>query len=433
MSRQRPATLTTATQTTAVTPSTQTTPATRATTATPATMATQATPAITAVVFCLLLLLVVAALPAAAAVQVKILAPAPQQPVFGQVLFEAQVAGNEAVVRVEFLIDGRSVGVVRRPPYRVVADVGDDNREREFRTVVYGASGASATDRVTTLPVRIDEQMNVRLQQLFITVMQRGARTLALEPQDFRIVDNGQEQKIVTFDKGELPITAVLLLDSSESMRGELLAAAEGGARAFVGGMRPLDQAMLALFSDQLLRVTEFTPDHAQLEQALTGVEARGGTAVNDFLYMSLKLLEGRQGRRVVVLLSDGSDVNSVLSMTDVLRKARTSQSLIYWIQLEGGAKHKSYTSSWRGHADNDKDYQNLERAVEESGGRIQRIGRTADIEPVFRGIMQELREQFAIGYYPSNLKNDGSWHSVKVHVDQPGLKVRTANGYVDF
>jgi VWFA-related protein len=378
-------------------------------------------------------LLLAVALPAAAAVQVKILAPAPQQPVFGQVIFEAQVAGSEAIVRVEFLIDGKSVGVVRRPPYRVVGAVGGDNPPRAFRAIAYGAGGASATARVVTLPVRVDEQMNVRLQQLFVTVMQRGARTLALEPDDFRIVDNGQEQKIVTFDKGELPITAVLLLDSSESMRGELLAAAENGARAFIGGMRPLDQAMLALFSDQLLRVTDFTADHEPLERALTGVEARGGTAVNDFLYMSLKLLEGRQGRRVVVLLSDGSDVNSVLSMTDVLRKARTSQSLIYWIQLEGGGKHKSYTSSWRGHLENDKDYKDLERAVEESGGRIQRTDRTADIEPVFRGILQELREQFAIGYYPGNLKNDGAWHSVKVHVAQPGCKIRTANGYVDF
>jgi len=227
-------------------------------------------------------LLLAAALPAAAAVQVKILAPAAQQPVFGQVVFEAQVAGNEAIVRVEFLIDGKSVGVVRRPPYRVVADVGDDNREREFRAVAYGAGGASATDRVVTLPVRIDEQMNVRLQQLFITVMLRGARTLDLQPEDFRVLDNGQEQKIVTFDKGELPITAVLLLDSSESMRGELLAAAESGARAFVAGMRPLDQAMLALFSDQLLRVTDFTADHAALEQALSSYRGREGLSITE-------------------------------------------------------------------------------------------------------------------------------------------------------
>jgi Ca-activated chloride channel homolog len=371
--------------------------------------------------------------PARAAVQVKILAPAPEQPVFGQVVFEVQVAANEAVDHVEFLVDGKTVGTVRRPPYRVSTDVGEDNREREFKAVVFAASGASASARVVTLPVRIDEQMNVRLQQLFVTVMRQGARALDLEPGDFRVVDNGAEQKIVTFDKGELPITAVLLLDSSESMRGELLAAAEGGARAFIAGMRPLDEAMLALFSDQLLRVTDFTADHAALEAALSGVEARGGTAVNDFLYMSLKMLEGRQGRRVVLLLSDGSDVNSVLSMADVLRKARTSQSLIYWIQLEGGAKHKSYTSSWRGHVENDKDYRNLERAVEESGGRIQPIQRIEEIEPVFRGIMQELREQYALGYYPTNLKNDGQWHAVKVHVDRSGCNVRTANGYVDF
>jgi Ca-activated chloride channel family protein len=369
---------------------------------------------------------------AAAAVAVKVVTPAPEQPVFGQVVVEARVTGA-GVERVEFLLDGKPIGVVRRPPYTVTVDVGDDNREREFRVVAYAAGGAAVSDRVVTLPVRIDEQMNVRLQQLFITVMRNGARTLELAQEDFRIFDNGEEQKIVAFDKGELPITAVLLLDASESMRGDLLAAAEGGARAFVAGMRPLDQAMLALFSDQLQRVTDFTADHAVLEAGLAGVEASGGTAVDDFLYLSLKLLEGRQGRRVVVLLSDGSDVNSVLSMADVLRKARTSQALIYWIQLDGGAKHRSYTSSWRGHAENDRDYRDLERAVEESGGRIQPIQRLDQIEAVFRGIMQELREQYAIGYYPSNLKSDGSWHAVKAEVDRPGCRVRTAHGYVDF
>jgi Ca-activated chloride channel homolog len=368
----------------------------------------------------------------AAPVEVKLVAPVAAQPVFGQVVVEARVAGA-AAERVEFLLDGKSVGVVRRPPYIVTVDVGEENREREFRAVAYFAGGASAFDRVVTLPVRIDEQMNVRLQQLFVTVMRDGARTLELGEQDFRIFDNGEQQKIVTFDKGELPITAVLLLDASESMQGDLLAAAESGARAFIGGMRPLDEAMLALFSDQLLRVTDFTADHAVLEAGLNGVEAKGGTAVDDFLYLSLKLLEGRQGRRVVVLLSDGSDVNSVLSMADVLRKARTSQALIYWIQLEGGAKHKSYTSSWRGHAENDKDYRDLERAVDESGGRIQPVQRLDQIEGVFRGIMQELREQYAIGYYPSNLKNDGSWHAVKAEIDKPGCRARTAHGYVDF
>jgi hypothetical protein len=76
-----------------------------------------------------------AAVPAAAAVRIKILAPAPQQPVFGQVIFEVQVAGNEAVDRVEFLVDGKAVGIARRAPYRVVAEVGEDNRAREFRVV----------------------------------------------------------------------------------------------------------------------------------------------------------------------------------------------------------------------------------------------------------------------------------------------------------
>jgi Ca-activated chloride channel family protein len=374
-----------------------------------------------------------AAGPAVAAVNVKIASPQPDQPVFGEVLFEVHVAGNEPIDRVEFIVNGEPVGVAHKPPFRVVPKVGDDNIQREFRAVAYGKSGAMAFDRVVTLPVRIDDKMNVRLQQLYATVSRDGLRDLQLAEGDFHVLDNGVEQKIVTFGRGDLPLTAVLLLDTSESMQGPLLEAARRGANAFIDGMKPLDEAMLAAFSDHLVKVTPFGEDPQVLRNALAGIAAGGGTAVNDFLYMSLKLLEMRQGRRVVVLLSDGGDVNSVLPMAEVLRKARTSQALIYWLQLDGGSKHKSYSSAWRGPAANDREYKTLQKAVEESGGRIQPIERVADIEPAFRSIMKELREQYALGYYPSNLKNDGTFHHVRVKVDKWGLQVRSANGYVDY
>ncbi|HVT58691.1 MAG TPA: VWA domain-containing protein [Thermoanaerobaculia bacterium] len=364
---------------------------------------------------------------------VRIISPQADQAVFGQVVFEVNVAGADPVDRVEFMVDGTAVGVARRPPFRVTAQVGEDNVQREFRAVAYAKGGAWASAKLITLPIRIDDKMNVRLQQLYVTVLRGRDRALDLDAPNFHIFDEGQEQKIVTFGRGELPLTAVLLLDSSESMRGELLEAAERGASAFIAAMKPLDEAMVALFSDRLLRITPFVQEPEPLRQALTGIEARGGTAVNDYLYMALDLLESRQGRRVVVLLSDGSDVNSVLSMTEVLRKARHSQALIYWIQLEGGEKHHSYTTSWRGHLANDKEYKLLQEAVEESGGRIQPVNRVAEIEPVFRGVMQELREQYALGYYPSNLKGDGSWHKIKVKADDFAVKVRTTQGYLDF
>ncbi|MDP9121513.1 MAG: VWA domain-containing protein [Acidobacteriota bacterium] len=371
--------------------------------------------------------------PVGAVVAVELVSPRGDQPVFGQVMVEARVTAGEPVLRLEVWLDGRKVGVLTAPPWKLTVDAGQDNAEREWKVIVYGASGAAATARVLTFPLRIDEEMNVRLQQLYVTVHRGRERALDLGQGDFRILDNGVEQKIVTFGRGELPLTAVLLLDGSESMEGERLEAARRGAQAFVSGMKALDEAMLAVFSDHLLRITPFSEDKEVLNRGLADLHAGGGTAVNDFLYMALELLEARQGRRVVVLMSDGSDVHSVLPMAEVIRKARTSQALIYWIQLTEGEKHTSFTSAWRGHAANDREFDSLEKAVDESGGRIQKIGRISELEGAFRDILEELREQYALGYYPSALKGDGSWHQVKVRTPRSGVEVRTANGYLDF
>jgi len=202
------------------------------------------------------------------------------------------------------------------------------------------------------------------------------------------------------------------------------------GAKAFLDGMKPSDEAMLALFSDRLLRYTPFSSDKSALTPALASTPAAGGTAVNDFLYMSLKLLDARQGQRVVVLFSDGSDVHSVLPAADVLWKSRAGQALIYWIQL--GGKHLSFTSSWRDFKANDREYDDLERAIKESGGRILAIDRPEELEGAFRNILKELREQYAVGYYPNNAKGDGKWHKLDIRV-KGGARARTREGYADY
>jgi Ca-activated chloride channel family protein len=372
-----------------------------------------------------------------AAVQPRILSPTPDQPVFGQVEVAVQVSADEPVSRVEVYVNGVRRAVLTKPPFRTTIDVGEDNLQREFRVVAYGASGATAADALDTHPVRVDEQMEVHLQQLYVTVTRGGGedagRILDLEQGDFRIFDNGKPQEIADFGKGEVPLTAVLLLDTSESMQGERLEAARRGASVFLGGMRADDEASLVLFSDRLLRATPFTGDRARLEQALAETEASGGTAVNDFLYMSLKLLDARIGRRAVILLSDGFDVHSALPMDEVLWKARTSQSIVYWIQLDEGQKETSFASSWRDAKGNDHEYETLEKTVLETGGRILNIQKISELESAFANILRELREQYVIGYYPTDMKKDGRWHQIKVDVKRPGIKVRVREGYVDY
>lgn len=384
-----------------------------------------------------ILLLLLLASAAQAAVQPRIQSPTPDQPVFGEVDVSVLMSADEPVTRVEIFVNGVRRAVLTQPPFRTKIDVGEDNSAREFKVVAYGASGSTGTHSVATDAVRIDDQIEVRLQQLFVTVARSGAadsqRILDLEQRDFRIFDNGREQEIVTFGKGEVPITAVLLLDTSESMQGERLEAARRGASVFLSGMRPDDEASLLMFSDRLLRATQFTQDRGELEQALAETEAVGGTSVNDFLYMSLKLLDARLGRRAVILLSDGFDVHSVLPIEEVLWKARTSQSLIYWIQLDDDAREKSFNSAWRDHKANDNEYQTLKKTVEESGGRILSIERIGELEHAFASIMKEMREQYVLGYYPTDFKKDGKWHKINVDVRRSGVKVRVREGYVDY
>jgi Ca-activated chloride channel homolog len=363
---------------------------------------------------------------------VRIERPAPGQAVFGPTEVKLRVESDEAIARIDLFVNGERMGVITGPPYEVIVDVGEQNVRREFRVEARTTTGTTVGDSVLTLPVEINDEMDLSLRQLYVTVTRGSSRVLELGQEDFQVYDDGRKQEIVTFGRGELPLTAVLLLDTSESMQGERLEAARRGARAFLGGMRPLDEARVVLFSDRLLQVTPFLQDTGALSGALEEVHAAGGTAVNDYLYASLALLEARQGRRVVILLSDGSDIHSALPMESVLWKARTSQALIYWIRLGLRTRYQSFASSWRGPEQNSREYQLLEKAVLESGGRIEQVERVDDLEGAFRGILQELREQFVLGYYPGRLRKDGSWHKIRVDVRGPGLNVRTRDGYMD-
>lgn len=382
-----------------------------------------------------------AAAPAAAQfrMRVAILEPGPFDAVSGEVRVVIGVESAEPVARVELYVDGRLLTTLAEPPWETTVDLGPQNEEHVFRAVAYGASGAQGEMSLETPAIEVDEVMEVPLQQLYVTVTRGAERVTGLPRDSFRVVDGGDVQQLVTFEGGDAPLTAVLLVDSSESMRGERLQAAIRGAQAFTAGMKELDEAMAILFADRLLRATPFTDDPDELRSSLEGVEAGGGTALTDHLYAAFKILDGRQGRRVVVVLSDGFDVYSTLRMKDVLWKAQRSQAIVYWIQLKdqsaaaAGSQPGLYVSSWRDAGANREEYETLRRLVLETGGRIQEIERIGELEWAFQSLLAELRDQYVLGYYPTGLRRDGSWRQVQVRVRGVGNSARVREGYVDF
>ena len=364
-------------------------------------------------------------------IRVTMLLPLPEQPIFDVVEIAAEINAEEPIERVDFFVDGRPVGTARRAPWSAVVDVGPANADREFRALVIGKWGGRGTAAVVTESVSIEDRVEVALKQLYVTVSRDDRQLLDLGRESFAVYDDGVRQNLVTFERGDVPIAAVVLLDGSESMRGRALDAAVEGVRAFVERMNALDQAMVVLFADQALAATSFADDRDGILGQVLPSAAGGGTALNDHLYAALRLLDSRQGRRVVVLLSDGADVLSALPMSDVLWKVQRSDALIYWIRLErrGGS---SFSSAWRGFEANDAEQQALERAVRESGGRIESLPAGGEIGEAFEGIMRELRAQYVLGYYPKGRRRDGQWRAVRVRVEVPSAKVRFRAGYVD-
>jgi Ca-activated chloride channel family protein len=201
--------------------------------------------------------------------------------------------------------------------------------------------------------------------------------------------------------------------------------------------MRELDQAAVITFADLIQHVTPFTSDRETLTAGLVGDGGRGGTAAHDAVYSALKLLENRQGRRVVVLLSDGVDSHSALSGGELLDHVRRSQAMVYWIRLVADSDHAGdrgrLASSWRTPEEYRRNLAALGELVELTGGRVVPVHSPDEIQPVFVEILRELRGQYALGYYPSARRKDGSWHRLKVRVDERGLSVRTHEGYLDF
>jgi Ca-activated chloride channel family protein len=369
---------------------------------------------------------------------VSIVEPKDGSPVIGELDVVVEVVSRADIAELEFQLDGRPIGTLSMEPFRMHVDLGEKNEPHRFSVVARDVEGNRATDSVNTQPMPISADYEVELQQLSVSVARGGERVLDVEQEDFTVSDEGEPQELVTFARGDIPFTAVLLIDASASMFGEKIESAVAGAASFIHGMQELDQAQVMVFSDQLLSTTPITDSKEVLTAGLGRTEARGGTALQDHLFVALELIAQRQGRRVMILLSDGVDTHSVLRMPQVFDVARKSNALVYWIRISGGNERQmadagiNMTSAWKDAAQYRNQLELLTQMVDESGGRILEVAALEQIRPVFIDILKELREQYVLGYYPNNRRNDGRWHKVRVGVAGENLEIRAPRGYVD-
>jgi len=365
-------------------------------------------------------------------IEIALLSPVGDAPLFGEQPVKLGVyPPNAPIERVEVFLDDVFIAADEEFPYEISVDFGEKNIGHDVLVVIRGEGGWTVERRVSTPSIRSNDEVKIKLQQLYVTVERDGEPEKGLDREAFQVLDKGATQQLVTFERGDVPFTAILLVDASISMRGVALEKAVRGAKEFAANMNPLDEAMLMLFSDRTIYETPFTSFSSVLSLGLGGAEAAGFTALNDYLYLSLKRLEDRQGRRVIILLSDGFDVNSVLGIEQVREIARVNPTVIHWVYLrDPGNDLSGKRSFWRSHKEQIREAEILRETVLESGGKITPIERIDQVSEAFQEILSELRDQYVLGYYPPAGSRVGDWRDIRVDVNAPGVETRTRSGY---
>ena len=333
---------------------------------------------------------------------VAIVRPAPGVAVFGD--FEVEVAvrpAGAAVRALEIYLDGVRAALLEAPPWRAVLQTGQQNEEHRIEVVARDAAGRTATAGLTTAKIRTDMEVLVELRQLYVRVEREGRPVLDLDRGDFTVL--GRRHRAA--DHGLRARRRAVQSPPCWSTPAPACAASgwpprSKGARTFAAGMQRLDEAKLLLFSDRLLLETPFTNLAPILALPLERTTADGGSAVYDTLYLALKRLEARPGRRVLVLLSDGVDVESALPIERVQWAARRSQAVLYWLRLhrpedDVAPDQVHRLSAWRDAAGHRRGPELLEQTVIESGGRVEVLAQVEEVGPALERLLAELRDQY--------------------------------------
>jgi len=245
-----------------------------------------------------------------------------------------------------------------------------------------------------------------------------GRNAAGLRKDQFKVFEDGVEQRIEYFSAEETPFAAVILLDTSGSME-ERVSMARAAAIRFLDGLRESDSAAIYRFDSKIALVQPFSNSRDIAESAFD-LKADGMTRMNDAIYQAAVELSRRaEKRRAIIVLSDGQDTMSSRSADKALKSAMSADIAIYTIDMSPTGDVKRVQNQAV-----------LKNLAEKSGGMFISTPGGAAMREAFEKIVKELGVQYTLGYSPLNTKKDGRWRSIELRVAKPNLTIRTRKGY---
>jgi Ca-activated chloride channel family protein len=264
-------------------------------------------------------------------------------------------------------------------------------------------------------------RVNAELVVLNVTVTDgSGQYVHRLTQRDFKVLEDGVEQRVTLFSVEETPFAAAILLDTSGSMEGRITLARAAALR-FLGGLREEDVASVYHFDSKVEQLSDFSPGR-DLPPLAYDLKSKGMTALNDAVVQAAQDLAKRpEKRRAIIILSDGADTKSAATPEKALNAALAAHATIYTVDMSDPHLNQAARMSAAG---------TLKTYANKSGGRfVSKPGGRA-LDEAFREILQELSNQYTIGYRPRNTARDGRWRAIQLKLARPELSARTRSGY---
>jgi Ca-activated chloride channel homolog len=255
-----------------------------------------------------------------------------------------------------------------------------------------------------------DIKVDVKLVNIFVTVTdEHGSPVGNLNKDNFQIFEDGHPQKISVFGKeSELPLSIVLDIDTSLSTRKDLpleLASARRFAHAII---RPVDALSLYDFSEVVSQDVPFTADLKTIDRGVDHVHTGAATALYDAVFLGAQALETRQGRKVLVVITDGGDTASQINYQGALRAAQQAEAIVYSI-IDVPIEASAGRDTGGEHA--------LIQLSEDTGGKYYYASSLAQLDQAFRAISDELRTQYLLAYYPAQRLAESDFRRLEVKV----------------
>jgi Ca-activated chloride channel homolog len=269
-------------------------------------------------------------------------------------------------------------------------------------------SGSAGRQSEPSTTLKVD----VNLVNVFVTVTDaQGAPVGGLTKENFVLEEDGRGQRIAVFDKeSAMPLSIALAIDTSLSTRHDLpleQAAAKRFAHTIV---RPIDALSVYGFSENVIDATHgFTPDLKRIDEGIDHIRMGAATALYDAIYYTARALDKRQGRKIIVLITDGGDTYSRTDYKEAVRAAEEAEALVYSIiivPIENSAGRETGGE----HA--------LIQLSEDTGGKYYYATAMSQLDDVFRKISDELRTQYLLAYYPSQHLSFSEFRRIEVKIE---------------